>query len=956
MAGGLTSRMASRRTYISTISISILVLLLNTLPSATGTRPMPTVCKGCTSSKPQQDVVFLPKTLKPIYYDLEMRPNMYQGDPSTFTFDGYVRITMECLKATKEVIMHLNDLEIMAGSIEFGSEGGSDSPVFVSYQTDSDNQLLKIALDKDTAVGQMYYAKMNFSGPLKDDLKGFYLSSYTREGKAVYLATTQFESTDARKAFPCFDEPELKAHFNITLVRKTELNSMSNMKIVRTDDRETGFVADVYETTPLMSTYLVAFIVSDFQFISGRTRRGLEYRVWAQKESMNDLDYSLDIGMRTITFYEDYFNITYPLPKQDMVAIPDFAAGAMENWGLITYRAIRLFFTAGVTSNSAKQQVMVVITHELAHQWFGNLVTMKWWDDLWLNEGFATFFMYFGAEVIEPDWDMYNQFVLDEIMPVFEFDGTVTSHPVYVDVESPEEIEQIFDAISYNKGGSVLRMLKFFIGAGTFQRGLTRYLLSREYSNADHDDLWVALGAQAEEEKKTALVVDTMKTWTLQMNYPVVSVSRTGPKQIRLTQERFLFDPASSDPGKYVSPYNYTWNVPFTFTTSQEKNFDVTDADIVWMLRNDTADVYDTTVTIPDPSDESSWILGNIRHHGYYRVNYDEDNWRNIIKQLKTDHDVIIPINRAQIINDAMDLARAGYLQQLMGLQTLEYLSAELNYYPWSTARDKLVYIDEMIRDTEIYPAFQEFLRSSSDAAFRFYGLREPAEGQIESFAQREVSSAACSVFNQDCLQEARDLFLAWKDNPQDNKITPELLLTVLCTGISEGVADDWYHVYDSYQAETSLSTKSDMLRALACSHEDFIIEMLLERAITPSEIPKQDGPGVIASAPGINPFTQPFVWDFIRDKYDVLRNDYSASVGSFTSMIKAATATFNTQAKLEELEEFVRVTPNIGPGAAAFEQAISQTKSNIEWMSLNYPIVKQWLDGLRSRHLFQDK
>ncbi|XP_048251328.1 uncharacterized protein LOC124113176 isoform X1 [Haliotis rufescens] len=910
--------------------------------------PMSEICGLCKAAKPKEDVIFLPKTVKPIFYDLEMRPNMYEGDPSAFTFNGHVKITIECLQPSNDVILHANKLDITSGSVQFGvDDNNSDDVKYVSHELDSGNQLLKIHLNKNMIKNRVYYVKMNFTGPLKDDLVGFYLSSYKRGDTTVYLATTQFESTDARKAFPCFDEPELKAHFNITLVRRQDLSTISNMKLQRTENREPGFVADIYPTTPIMSTYLVAFVVSDFQYLSNTTRRGLEYRIWAQNESLNALQYAMSVGTRTISFYEDYFNISFPLPKQDMVAIPDFGPGAMENWGCITYRAIRLFYTDGVTSSSAKQSVLVDITHELAHQWFGDLVTMKWWDDLWLNEGFATFFEYFGADHIEPDWDMYNQFVAEEIIPVFETDGIVTSHPVYVDVKKPDEVEQIFDDISYNKGGSVLRMLKFFLGDGTFQRGLTRYLRSRAYSNADHDDLWAALEAQAKEEKKDVPVADTMKTWTLQMNYPVVSVSRAGSSQLQLKQGRFLLDPSAADPGTYPSPFQYKWNVPFTFTTSSQKNFNVTDADIVWVMRNAESDVYPTNVNIPDTSDGSSWILGNVQHHGFYRVNYDVDNWNNIIKQLKRDHTAIIPINRAQIINDAIDLARSGLLDQRVALGTLEYLSAEVSYYPWAVALAKLDYMDAMLRDTEVYGAFQGFLRASSTAAFQHYGFEDSGANHIQSIAQRVIVNAACSSSNPACRQRATEIFQAWKENPHANRINPDLLKTILCTGVSDGNADDWNVLYDRYQAETSLSVKDDMLMALACSKEPWVIDTYLKRTITAGEIPKADTTRVLNFSPNLNGKTQPFVWNFLRQHYNLLRDDYSASFYYFAKMILSATGTFNTEFHLKELEAFVNSTADLGIGVTAFTQAISQTKANIKWMKKNYPIIKQWLTDL---------
>ncbi|GFR83304.1 aminopeptidase N [Elysia marginata] len=539
----------------------------------------------------------------------------------------------------------------------------TSDPRFLDLEVDEDREFIILNLDKNLRVGRRYKISLSYTAKLKNDLHGLYYSQYQRGNDSVYIVTTQFQPTDARRAFPCFDEPALKATFNITLVRPSHLISISNTPIIdnSTTFEKDGmtFVKDVYDITPKMSTYLLAFIVCDFKYLYNYTSNGVLYRAWATPETVNQAEYSLHVGVEVLTHFEDFFDIPYPLKKQDMIAIPDFAAGAMENWGLITYRETAMLYEPGVSNEANKERIAIVVSHELAHQWFGDLVSPAWWDDLWLNEGFATFVEYLGVDYVHPDWNIFEIFAKSEIQRAFYFDGLISSHPLYVPVNHPDEINEIFDAISYAKGASIIRMMRHFLGRQTFKKGLTNYLNGTAYGAAHHTDLWRALTKQAHADGKTHIDVgEIMDTWTLQMNYPVVTVTRDfqNLNQIHVRQERFLIDPNAEDPGRFQSPYNYKWTVPLTLTSSKSKNFDPKDEDVHWMYKEETQ----TTLTLADDvlPNRDGWILANVNQFGYYRVNYQLGNWDALVKQLVDDHKVIPAINRAQIIDDAWNLAK----------------------------------------------------------------------------------------------------------------------------------------------------------------------------------------------------------------------------------------------------------------------------------------------------------
>nr|XP_054766252.1 aminopeptidase N-like [Lytechinus pictus] len=372
------------------------------------------------------------------------------GEDKIFTFDGRVTIHFRCSVPTNVITLHLLDIEL--GDYTLRENNGNDITIS-SHSLEEKYEFVHFYLDNALVVGTDYVLYIEYLGQLRAGLSGFYRSSYQEGNETRWLATTQMQPTSARQALPCFDEPDFKAVFRTEIEHRDDMVALSNGMETRTNESEIeGWTISRYLPTPKMSTYLLAFVVGYFDKLETRTDNDILLRVWSRPEAVNNTQYSLDIGSNLTTYFEEYFNISFPLAKQDMIAVPDFSAGAMENWGLIIYRETNLLYDSAVNSASNKQRVAEVVSHELAHMWFGNLVTCVWWDDLWLNEGFATYVEgSIGVNHAEPSWLMREQFVTIDLQSVFEPDALGTSHPVQVPVNHPDEINEIFDSISYSK-------------------------------------------------------------------------------------------------------------------------------------------------------------------------------------------------------------------------------------------------------------------------------------------------------------------------------------------------------------------------------------------------------------------------------------------------------------------------------------------------------------------------
>nr|XP_053644189.1 aminopeptidase N-like [Cherax quadricarinatus] len=597
--------------------------------------------------------VRLPRALKPLHYMVKLQP-FINGN---FSIMGYVEVEMEVVEPTSNITLHINDIITNNETIKLTPSDDRTGPGIriVRHLCDKEREFYIAKLNEELKPGKKYVLSMEFVGYLNDDLVGFYRSSYTDEqGNEKWIAVTQFQPTDARRAFPCFDEPALKATYEIFLARESSMSSLSNMPKFETIpiEGQDGWVWDHFNTSVPMSTYLVAFVISDFASMESNDNDHVLFRVTTRKSAIDQADYALMTGQKILPHFEDYFNVSFPLPKQDMIAIPDFWAGGMENWGLIIYREEIMLYDPEESSARQKQWVAGVVSHELAHQWFGNLVTLDWWTDLWLNEGFASFVNYIGVDHAEPTWNIMDQFITKDFQRVLPLDCQESSHPISIPVEHPDEINEIFDLISYRKGASLIRMMNFFLTEKTLRKGLSNYLNGLKYKSAEQDDLWHYLTEAAHEDAALPsgmTVKKVMDTWTLQMGYPVIKVVRSSDgTSATLTQERFLLvkNENSSD------THDYKWWVPLTYTSQDNTNFNNTQTQ-VWMKDSEAK----ITVSLPR---KDQWVIFNVQETGYYKVNYDDDNWNLLIQQLNNDHKVIHLINRAQIIDDAMDLAQAG--------------------------------------------------------------------------------------------------------------------------------------------------------------------------------------------------------------------------------------------------------------------------------------------------------
>jgi aminopeptidase 2 len=535
--------------------------------------------------------------IRPTHYALTLFPTL----KAPFIYQGHVSITFQSvangLAPSNQIVLNSKDLKVHSASLAFISKGEPVSSshsnprlqaTSIIYNTQDETVTLKFGQDIIIAKDDLAILHVEFEGTHNDQMCGFYRSSYTlKTGEKEFMLSSHFEPADARRAFPCIDEPMMKATFDVTLHAPANgyvcLSNMPvvNQKEVKIVDAATGHAVNLqkycFATTPLMSTYLLAFVVGKLEYVEQtahlpNTSQEIPCRVYTVPGKRDEGLYSVDLACRVVEFFSSYFKIDYPLPKMDLVGIPDFPIGAMENFGLLTFRLDRLLFNESTGSSESKIRISYIVAHEIAHQWFGNLTTMKWWDELWLKEGFATFVGWLAIDHLFPDWDVFTLFLSRETVKGLALDALQASHPVRVDVSNPAEVGEIFDAISYCKGASIIRMLECYLGREVFAKGVCEYLKENLWSNADGNDLWRALNAASSGRIK---VEEFMKNWTDEMGFPLLEViseeydSAAQEMVVEIRQSRFISSGDNSNDSQTV------WNIPiglYTYSPSASKS------------------------------------------------------------------------------------------------------------------------------------------------------------------------------------------------------------------------------------------------------------------------------------------------------------------------------------------------------------------------------------------------
>ncbi|XP_067616976.1 aminopeptidase N [Eurosta solidaginis] len=908
--------------------------------------------------------VRLPRSMKPQKYNISLVPYLLNNN---FTFEGEVRIQVLVLEDCYNITMHATELNItkndvsvrridkstataalqpaLAANAHFIPEiGGSELRIRKQYMLEA-KQFFIIELYDKLIKGGVYEINIWFSGLIQDYLQGFYRSSYQVGDEKRWLASTQFQATEARRAFPCFDEPSLKANFTLKIARPRNMTTISNMPIIYTKKHETiyNYVWDQFAETLPMSTYLVAYAISDFKHITNGN-----FSVWARKDAIQSASYALSVGPKILRFLEEYFDLAFPLPKIDMIALPDFQAGAMENWGLITYRETTMLYEEGVSATTNKQRIASVVGHELAHQWFGNLVTPSWWTDIWLNEGFASYMEYITVDAIQPDWKTQDQFVVNELQSTFHLDALSSSHKISVEVFNPDEISEIFDRISYGKGATIIRMMSHFLTSKVFRRGLSRYLKEMAYHAAEQNDLWHFLTTEAVAAgllRGNTTVKEIMDTWTLQTGYPVLTVLRNpNTHAIRMEQERFVYT-NQSNVNDTAGERTSLWWIPITYTTSNELNF-VNTRPITWVPRSKVYEIEDRNLST------SNWFIFNIQQTGYYRVNYEEDNWKAITAYLMQPQQIknIGPANRAQLIDDVMNLARGAYLSYEMALNMTRYLKHELDHVPWKAAITAFNFIDSMLVNQGDYDLLKNYLLDLIENVYKdvspnnFTDDTDSDEDMLKLFKRVEILNMACHLGHRHCILESSRHFHNWIEVPNpdnNNPIPPNLRSIVYCTAIQYGSEYEWDFAFERYRKSTVSTEKELLLSALGCSLEPWILARYLRRSVIGDDIRKQDVPRVFAAVAS-NVVGQQVAFDFMRNNWEEIKTYLGSTMSNLNLILKFATKLMNSKFFLSELETFIKT--DVKDNGRSVQQVLEQVRVNVDWMSRNYKDIIAWL------------
>jgi puromycin-sensitive aminopeptidase len=893
--------------------------------------------------------VRLPNYISPISYKLTLRPDL-----ESFTFSGHEVIKIKIDKEVNKITLHSKNIDIETAKI-------SSKQKVVGSKGKTEQFSSKITYDEKNETVTFYFKnKINgkseislvFKGIINEGLRGFYRSKYILDGEEKYLATTQFESTDARRAFPCFDEPEHKATFEVSLIIANKHTAISNTLPITIVEHSAGYKVVSFAPSPRMSTYLLAFIIGEFEYIEGYTKEAklpndfsrsgsssslirepeksfgsdainsepTQVRVFTTKGKSHQAKFALEVAIKSLEFYNEYFDIPYPLPTLDLIAIPDFESAAMENWGAVTFRETAILVDKENTSLQTKQWVAIVIAHELAHQWFGNLVTMRWWTDLWLNEGFATYMETFCVDKMFPDWHMWDQYIADRYSVAMKLDALSNSHPIEIKVNHPDEIGEIFDMVSYAKGSAVIRMLAEYIGHDKFRDGLRHYLKKHSYKNTDTKDLWDSF-----EKVSHKKVNEIMSTWTKETGYPLVTLSPTPGvgENWKISQERYFSSRVEASKYKNSKNKKNIWPIPIKYESINET-----------LKTQELMNLLMTKKSVPLIGNSIGKI--NKEEDTFMRVRYDESTLSKLAIQIKDGS--LSTKDRLGIVRDLFALAEGGYIKTDIALDfTLNYKD-ESEYIVWSEIAGGINKIYNLISCEPFADKYKKYALSlfSPIAGKMNFGKKE-GEKHSDTFLRNLTISQSILYGDTKVINTAKKIFKEGETNSIDANIRSIVYKAVASTGTIK----DWKLFESLYKKELLHEEKDRLSYALTSFKDKELLKKTLS-FIMSSDVRDQDAPFLLSSV-WQNKEGHELTWNFIKNNWKILLKKYGEG-GGFLSRLLTPLGNHITLKDLKDAQKFF--LKNNAPGSdRTLEQAYEKIASNVAWIKDDKKAIKNWLE-----------
>ncbi len=848
----------------------------------------------------------LPSHVKPLKYQLQIVPNL-----SEFTFTGSEKIQLKISKSTTELTLHSLDLQITsalwkAGKLEYKS---------VKIIFDKKSETVKFIFTKPISGNGIL--ELEFSGLIIDGLQGFYRSKYVQNKQEKYLATTQLEVTDARRFFPCFDEPAHKAIFHVSVVVPKKLQVISNTiesQVLPHHDPHLKIVH--FAATPKMSTYLLALIIGELEHVQTKSKRGVKIRIHTTVGKKSQTKFALDVTKRALDYLEDYIGIPYPLPVLDLIAIPDFSAGAMENWGAITFRETALLVDEQHTTFIGRQRVAEVIAHELVHQWFGNLVTMEWWTHLWLNESFATYMAYLVVDKLFPGWNFWTKFVLQEQSIALSKDALHTSQPIEVEVKLPSEISESFDpAIVYAKGASVIRMLAGYIGPEDFRTGLSYYLKKHSYKNTESVHLWDAF-----EKSSGKPVRKFMATWTKKIGYPVVDVEikNVNNKSYLLTSQTKF----NQLPKKTKS--NQLWSVPLLpiFNPKSEQSLNYT------LIKQSQKFTF--------PIQQELFKL-NYLEESFFITNYSPSLLSKIFLELREQN--ISSIERLAIVRNAFLLAKSGHIPTDVYLEMLSYLNNETSYIVWSQVANDLYQLGQLTFATKATVSFANFqkqifskLIEHKEIGFKPRSSESHNHKTLRALAFMESGLAGYKP----SIKQAKRLFMIKKSG---KNIEADLRLSVYCIIAKWGSQAAYIQLLKIYR-ETSLAQEAQQVLLALTYLGNSNLQTKALKLFFSTEVRDQDRTMVLGQALN-NPSLKNQAWQAVQSNWPMLEKKFGANKG--LGRIISGASSFNSTKELQAFTQFAK-THNLSTAKQSTAQTKEKIQIKVAWKARDLELITRYL------------